>query len=409
MMHTRYGISPWIDEVSKKRRPHRPRFTGAREVPVVIIGGGLTGCLTAYAFAAAGIKTVLLEAERIGQAGGGRGSGVLHGEAAPNYRDVEERHGRKAARAMFEATRRAVLDLATTARRLALEAAVETSDSLRVHVSMVGDDKRLVRETALRRDAGLDAVWLKAPAALRESGVEGARAGIRYHDWGRTQPYRLLVGFLRAAEARGAEAFERSPVLGVRVRRKDVEVRADGGTIVADTVIVCTGEPTPLFRPLMRHLHAETSYLVLTERVPAAIRTAIGARQAILTDTDSPPHVVRWTDEGHLVVGGGDQPRPPARARDKAIVQRTGQLMYELSRLYPPISGLAPAYGWDLPLATTADRLMFAGPHRNYPRHLFAWGTRHDPAQAFLASRLLLRHYLGKAVREDSFFAFTRG
>ena len=84
----------------------------------------------------------------------------------------------------------------------------------------------------------------------------------------------------------------------------------------------------------------------------------------------------------------------------KVIVQRTGQLMYELSRFYPPISGIAPIYGWDQPLAATPDAVMYAGPHRNYPRHLFAWATRHDPAQAFLASRILLRHYLGQTGRE---------
>lgn len=409
MIHTRYGVSPWIDEVSKARRPDLPRFKGSRQVPVVIIGGGLTGCFTAYAFAAAGIRTVLLEADRIGQAGGGRGSGVMHGEAAPSYREIELRHGRKKARALFAASRRAVLDLAATARRLSLKAAIETGAAVRVQASMADDDKRLGRDTALRRDAGVDGVWLKAAAAARESGVEGARAAARYHDWGVSQPYRLLLGFLHAAERRGAEAFERSAVTRVRVRQKLVDVHVAGGTIAAETVIVCTGEPTLLYRPLMRHLRAEASYLALTEPVPAAMRKALGAAPAILTDTDTPPHLVRWTPDGRLLVTGGDRPRPGPRLRDKGIVQRTGQLMYELSRLYPPISGIAPAYGWDVPVATTADRVMYAGPHRNYPRHLFAWGTRHDPAQAFLASRLLLRHYLGQAVREDLTFAFTRG
>ena len=90
------------------------------------------------------------------------------------------------------------------------------------------------------------------------------------------------------------------------------------------------------------------------------------------------------------------------------LVQRTGQLMYELSRLYPDMSGVLPTHGWDLPIAATADGVMYAGPHRNYPRHLFAWGTQHDPAQAFLASRILLRHYLGESDRDDAYFAFTR-
>jgi hypothetical protein len=94
---------------------------------------------------------------------------------------------------------------------------------------------------------------------------------------------------------------------------------------------------------------------------------------------------------------------------EKTLVQRTGQLMYELSRMYPAISGILPAYGWQVPMATTVDGVMYAGPHRNFPRHLFVWATRHDPAQAFLASRVLLRHYLGDPHRDDKYFAFTRG
>ena len=83
--------------------------------------------------------------------------------------------------------------------------------------------------------------------------------------------------------------------------------------------------------------------------------------------------------------------------------------MYELSRMFPAISGVMPEYGWALPMAVTSDDVMHAGPHRNYPRHLFAWATRHDPAQAFLASRIVLRHFLGTASRDDAYFAFTRG
>jgi len=90
-------------------------------------------------------------------------------------------------------------------------------------------------------------------------------------------------------------------------------------------------------------------------------------------------------------------------------VQRTGQLMYELSTLYPAVSGVMPEYGWDGAYGRTADGLPYLGPHRNYPRHLFALGCGlGGPAQAFLASRVLLRHYLGEPAKGDGFFDFSR-
>ena len=82
--------------------------------------------------------------------------------------------------------------------------------------------------------------------------------------------------------------------------------------------------------------------------------------------------------------------------------------MYELSRMYPAISGAAPAYGWDVPLAHPVDGVLYAGSHRNFPFHHFAFGTSHDPARAYLASRIILRGVQGRPQKEDEFFSFAR-
>jgi glycine/D-amino acid oxidase-like deaminating enzyme len=302
-----------------------------------------------------------------------------------------------------------VLDLAATTRRLGIKAGVETHHALRLTPPFSQADKLFAKEIALRREAGLDAVLLKGVAAVRESTIERVTSGARFHDWGHADPYRLLIGFARAALDRGAEMFERAAVRRIKVKRKSVDVHVAGGVLSAGTVAICTGEPTDLFRSLKRHVQREERYGVLTEKLPAAIRKQIGTRAKVITDTDAPPHVIRWIDDERLLIAGGDQPRTADRGKEKILVQRTGQLMYELLRLYPAISGALPEYGWDIPTATTVDGAMYAGPHRNYPRHLFAWATRHDPAQAFLASRILLRHVLGDSEKDDIYFAFTRG
>ena len=62
---TAYGTSYWLDRVGRRPAP-ATRLGGDVETDVAVVGGGLTGCLTACLFARAGVPVVLLEAERIG-------------------------------------------------------------------------------------------------------------------------------------------------------------------------------------------------------------------------------------------------------------------------------------------------------------------------------------------------------
>ena len=64
-MPTRYGESPWIVEFPRTRRPDFPRIRGEHTCDVVIVGGGLTGCATAYACAMAGLKPVVIERDKV--------------------------------------------------------------------------------------------------------------------------------------------------------------------------------------------------------------------------------------------------------------------------------------------------------------------------------------------------------
>jgi glycine/D-amino acid oxidase-like deaminating enzyme len=180
------------------------------------------------------------------------------------------------------------------------------------------------------------------------------------------------------------------------------------GRLVTPHVVHATGEPTSLVTALKRHFRWETRELVLTNELPAAVRKAVGPRDHIVCDTETPPHTIRWTSDHRVLVSGADARRPKPVQAQKLDVQRTGQLMYELTRLYPDISGVMPACGWSLPLAHSVDGGLFVGPHRNFPHQLFALGTGHDPARAFLASRMLLRHIQGASGKDDELFGFAR-
>ena len=84
-------------------------------------------------------------------------------------------------------------------------------------------------------------------------------------------------------------------------------------------------------------------------------------------------------------------------------------MMYELSLLYPAISGTPAEWGWSSGFDDTVDGLPYIGTHRNFPRHLFALGLgRHGAAMSWLAARILLRHLAGDPAKADQQFSFAR-
>ncbi len=406
MPHIRYGVPPWTAAVPVKKRKEFPAFRGDITAPVVIIGGGMAGCMTAQACAAAGLKVMLLEAGRIGQGGTSRATGFLSSEAGESYRELEARAGRRAARALFDLHQRAPKELAATVKRLGIKAGLELRDAIRIVPDGLSE-KLLRRDVADRAAAGVAGPWMLAAAVSRQVQVANA-GGMRLRDWGLADPSRLAMGFMAAAIKRGAKFYERSRVKKITFDRKVATVTLDGGSITSKNVIVCTGEPNELFKALRRHFRYEDRYAVMTEPLPAAVRAQLGARATIISDTEAPAHQLAFTADHRALFAGADQKRPPERLRDKTLVQRTGQLMYELSRLYPAISGTAAAHGWETPLAHSVDDGLYAGAHRNFPHQFFAFGTLHDPARAYLASRILLRCVLGHSEKEDEHFSFSR-
>lgn len=407
-MATRYGRSPWVDAFPKSRVPIYPKPRAPLTADVVIVGGGLTGCATAYAFAAAGIKVALFEAERIGRGSSTTSTGWVADDPGVSFAEVEALIGLRAARHAWQMWRRASLDFVALIKRLDIKCRLEPHGS--VLVGMTPEQaSQLKREQKVRKEAGLDASVINARAARTETALD-AVAALRSRDGATLDPYRAALGLAAAAHERGAQIFEHSPITKITFTRKHAEVTTTAGPLRVGRIVVATGMPTPLFRSLRRHFWFKSTYLALTEPIPAKVRHALGQRQAVIRDCAAPPHVVCWVGDDRILVAGADGDTAPERKRESVIVQRTGQLMYELSTLYPEISGIMPAYGWESPYARTGESLPYIGPHRNFPFHLFAFGdSSQSVTGAYLASRIMLRHHLGENDSADEAFGFHRG
>jgi glycine/D-amino acid oxidase-like deaminating enzyme len=197
----------FFDTFPKTRRPDYPRFKGDGRATLVIVGGGLTGCASALACAASGVRIVLLEADRIGRGMTAGSVGLLRQSFDASFQETATRHGLRTARHLWAAMRRASLDFAAALRRFGIRADLSDQDLLYFTRNGPDAERRLKREYQARRDAGLDLTWLNKAALRRESAID-ADGALRTEGMA-LDPYRACVGFAAAAEARGATALSR--------------------------------------------------------------------------------------------------------------------------------------------------------------------------------------------------------
>src|SRR5438874_1328487 len=97
----------FLDTYSRSRRPDYPRQRGEIRTAVAIVGGGLTGCACAAAFTAAGVKVILLEADRIGAGATAASAGLLRQDLDASFQASVAEHGVKTARHVWQGFRRA--------------------------------------------------------------------------------------------------------------------------------------------------------------------------------------------------------------------------------------------------------------------------------------------------------------
>ena len=403
----RLGRSLWLARGSDiPAAPYAP-IRGHVTVDVAIVGGGITGAALAWRFADAGVRVALVEAKRVGRGSTAASTALLMQEPDEDLARLARRYGVARARRVWELSRGATRHFVDTIRRLRIRCDLRPCDS--VYYPLTPDHApALQHEYKMRKAAGLGGRWLHEAEARRLIGLDHSVA-IRTTGNAQADPYRACLGFIRAAIGRGALVHESSPVNRIDPSSRDVTVVTPHGRITADRVVIATGYSTPFCKTLAARFRLLDTYVVGTRPITARERRALGLADVMLWDTGRPYHYARWTSDRRLLLGGGDRPHRSGKVREHGMAEGIRTVRDYFAARYPALETIAFEYEWEGLFATTPDGLPYIGPHRHYPRHLFALGYGgNGMTLGFLAARLLVEWYQGRRSTDHDLFAFGR-
>jgi glycine/D-amino acid oxidase-like deaminating enzyme len=281
---------------------------GNHEADLVVIGGGLTGLWAALLAKEEdpGREVVLLEGERIAFGATGRNGGFMdasltHGiengaSRWPDEMPLLERLGRENFEAIKEAMDRHGIDAG-------FEETGELAFATEPHqVEWLPEIVETARRYGWRAEA-----W-SAERAREEVRSPTYHGAVNLPD-GRAivDPARLAWGLARATRDSGVHVYERSPVSGLERHGAGIVARTHAGRVRARRAILATSAFPPLVKTIRRYVVPVYDYVLVTEPLPRARRSALAWRgRQGLTDLANQFHYYRLTSDDRVLWGGYD-------------------------------------------------------------------------------------------------------
>ncbi len=206
------------------------RQTVTNGADVVIIGGGIVGCASAYYLAQHGVDVLLIERRGIGSGASGRSGGGIRQSA----RVTEE----------MPAALESITLFPGLADELGLDIEYTRSGNLRL-VEIPDHARPMQMDITRQQELGLDVQWLDAVEVKEIVPALGRRAvlGASYCPTdGHVNPFRLVTGFYQAALRAGARFLMGQEVRSIKQTDAGGAMLEVGGqNVQTPTVIVAAG------------------------------------------------------------------------------------------------------------------------------------------------------------------------
>ncbi len=321
---------------------------------VVIVGGGIIGCLAAYYLGQRGLSAVIIERDGIGSQASGNAAGILtpySGADTPAlmaFAEESQRLHRELAQALPETT--------------GIDYHYGLVPFLRVALTEE-DEGDLRRWYDARSREGHDLAWLSGEEGRRLSDgwlAPEARAVVPSRLEPQVDPYRLVLAVAAAAEALGSR-IRSGEVVGIKGGEGKATgvVLSDGATVQGQAVLLAMGPWTKLAGPWagldipVEPVRGQIVKLSLPGAQPEFALLRIEGRGYILrkpsgevlggTTWERVGFDRQATPEGQASIVKGTLRLSP-RARD-AVVEESRACLRPYSADEHPIIGLAP--GWE--------------------------------------------------------------
>lgn len=328
------------------------RLDGPKKADVVVIGGGITGLMTAYLLRQEGASVVVLEKRHVGSGESSNTTAHLTCQTDRSLSALADGFGIDHAVAAWDAGSDAIDHLHQVVHAEQIECGFTWTPGYFTESIVDAKDD----EAHIRREAELVSSKGFAASFVDRDPVFGKRA-MRLDHQAKFQPLRFLNGLAAALERDGRTIFDGTEVTDFSA--DDKAITAGGHRVECDAVVMATHVPlqgrlsTAAAALFQTKLYPYTSYVIR-----AKVRDTAAPAEGLFWDSTDPYFYLRMDHEHdgvYAVFGGADRKTGQEDGDPTKLFRELEQRLGE----HVPITGVT--HRWAGQVVETNDGLPFIG------------------------------------------------
>lgn len=380
-----------------------PKLEKSVKTDIVIIGGGISGALTAYYLVNAGYECILVDARSIGLGSTCASTSLLQYELDKPLSILSEQIGFQSASRAYRMCSEAIDKIESISEKINFKL-FERQPSL-FFAALRKDNALLKSEFEYRRKAGFQVQLLDENEIQQRFGFSASSA-ILSDQGASTDAYMFTHALLQYCVKKGLEVFDRTVVTKIEYKKHGAVIKLGNGfSIEANKIINASGYEITEFID-KKIVKLNSTYAFASENIQSHV--PVWKDKVLLWNTADPYLYMRLTTDNRVIAGGRDEEFNGSVRRDKLIKKKTALLKKDFSKLFPEIE-MIPEFSWTGTFGSTKDALPYIGTYSKTPHTFYALGFGGNGITfSLIAAEILCDLISGKANNDALLYSFDR-
>ncbi|MES2431861.1 MAG: FAD-binding oxidoreductase [Bacteroidota bacterium] len=345
-----------------------PALERSVKTDVVIIGGGISGALTAYHLINAGVKCIIVDARTIGLGSTCASTSLLQYELDLPICKLKNKVGLQNAVTAYKLGEKAIVSL------IEIDKDIRSNELQRKKSLYYAANKKhteiLKEEVILRKQNGFKVDYLNKDEAAKQFDINVPGALLTKYA-AQTDAYKFTHSLHQASKREGLEIYDRTCVISIiEDKRSFILTTENGCKIKSKRVVYANGyEATTHLDKNIVDLYS--TYATVSQQFPSTFN--FWKDDVLIWNSADPYLYMRTTNDKRIIVGGRDVEFIQPLKRDALLRRKTILLKNDFRKLFPAIP-FKDEFSWTGVFASTKDGLPFIGEIKGKPNQFFALG-----------------------------------